>query len=149
MHGQIDLAERTPAEHLADPVEGDISHRWQPSQAKRPLELLHHVADLLGAGAELAELALVVEGFLGADNLAVEGFLVDVRCDLSYIVLIIFCNKSPVFVLICHKCLRRSDSMRLIHAVLRSTRPVRLRLALSWDVFLTIAHLILIAWIAI
>lgn len=149
MHGQIDLTESTPAEHLADPVEGDICHRWQPSQAKRSLELLHHVADLLGAGAQLAELALVVEGLLGADNLAVEGFLVDVRCNLSDIVLIVFCNKSPVFVLICHQCLRRSDCMRLIYAVLRPARPIRLRLALSRDVFLTIAHLILIARIAI
>ena len=102
MHGQIDLTERAPPEHLADSVEGDVRHGRQSRQAEGPLQLLHDVADLLGAGAQLAELALVVEGLLRADDLAVEGFLVDVRCDLSDIVLVVFRNKTPVFLLISH-----------------------------------------------
>ena len=127
MHGKVYLSEGATSKHFTDPIESDISHWWLRCYSKSSFDFLHHVSYLLGARAELGELRLTVERFLGTDDLAIESLFVDVRGDLADLLLVIFCDK-PSCINICDHCLRSSHLIWLINTVLRSSsRSVRLR----------------------
>ena len=128
VHGQVDFAEGAAAEHFADPVESDVRGGRLLRGQERLFDLLHDRADLLGAGAEFGELTLDLDCLLGADDLAVEGLLVDVRGDSSDL-LLVFLRDEAAVLSVRAQSVWLLDCVGLVHAVLGPARSIGLRLA--------------------
>ena len=124
MHRKVHFTEGTSAQHLSDSVESDIGDGRLTFLSERTFNLFHHVADLLGARAQSVELTVHFHSFLSSDDLAIECLLVDIRSDLSDLLLVLFCDKSLVIRLI-HNWISYIDNfVWLVNAILVSSRAV-------------------------
>ena len=124
MHRKVHFTEGASAQHLSNSVESDIGDGRLSCLSERPFNLSHHVADLLGARAESVVLTVHFHSFLSSDDLAIECLLVDVRSDLSDLLLVLFCDKSLVIRLINNWISCIDNLAWLVNAILVSSRAV-------------------------